>query len=153
MSLKSGLTAGFAATVVLSVLMMIKQAMGVMPEVNPIADIVRAADDLSGAYLPMIAGWVGHFFIGTVAWGIAYALTSPMLPGGAALKGAAFGVIAWLATMIIFMPLAGHGFFAMQLGMMAAVGTLILHLIFGVVLGVVYAKAQGGAARADVLPN
>lgn len=153
MSIKSGLTAGFAATVVLSVLMMMKHLMGVMPEVNPIADIVKVADNFSGAHLPMIAGWVGHFLIGTVAWGIAYTILSPMLPGGPAVKGAVFGVIAWLAMMIVFMPLAGHGLFAMQLGMMAAVATLMLHLIYGVVLGVVYAKSEGGAARADVRPR
>lgn len=64
-----------------------------------------------------------------------------------------FGVIAWLAMMIVFMPLAGHGFFAMRLGLMAAVATLLLHLIYGLVLGLVYGKSEGGAARADIRPS
>jgi uncharacterized membrane protein YagU involved in acid resistance len=153
MSIKSGLTAGFAATVVLSLMMMMKHAMGLMPAVNPIGDIVHVADAATGQQLPMFVGWLGHFAIGTVAWGILYALIHRSLPGGALMKGAVFGVLAWLAMMVLFMPLAGHGFFAMKLGMMAMVGTLVLHLIYGMVLGVVYAKSQGGAARADVMPN
>ncbi|HOX90833.1 MAG TPA: hypothetical protein P5024_06955 [Burkholderiaceae bacterium] len=153
MSIKSGLTAGFAATVVLSVLMMMKHAMGLMPEVNPIGDIVHLADAATGQQLPMIAGWVGHFAIGTVAWGILYSILQSALPGGAVVKGAVFGVLAWLAMMVLFMPLAGHGLFAMKLGVMAMMATLMLHLIYGIVLGVVYAKSQGGAARADVMPG
>lgn len=66
MSIRSGLTAGFAAAVVLSGLMMVKHAMGVMPEITPIGDIVRLADGFSGAHLPAAAGWIGHFLIGTV---------------------------------------------------------------------------------------
>jgi hypothetical protein len=42
--------------------------------------------------------------------------------------------------MIIFMPLAGHGLFALSLGPQATVATLVLHLIYGAVLGVAYAK-------------
>jgi hypothetical protein len=37
-------------------------------------------------------------------------------------------------------PLAGHGLFALSLGPQATVATLVLHLIYGAVLGVAYAK-------------
>ena len=37
------------------------------------------------------------------------------------------------------MPMAGAGFFGMQLGMMTPVMTLVMHLVFGAVLGGVYA--------------
>jgi hypothetical protein len=138
MSIKSGLIAGFVATVVLSLLMMLKHTLGAMPALNPIADIVQIADHFTGARLPMLAGWIGHFLIGTLAWGIAYAIIAPVLPGDASVKGLIFGGLAWLAMMIVFMPLAGNGFFAMKLGMAVVVATLALHLVYGVVLGVVY---------------
>ena len=57
------------------------------------------------------------------------------------MKGLILGLIAWLAMMIIFMPLAGLGFFAMQIGPAAAVATLVLRLIYGGVLGAVYANS------------
>ena len=40
--------------------------------------------------------------------------------------------------MIVMMPIAGAGLFGQRLGMMTPVVTLVLHLVFGVVLGGVY---------------
>ena len=45
-----------------------------------------------------------------------------------------------LAMMIVFMPLGGHGPFALSLGPHAVVAMLVLHLVYGAVLGVVYAR-------------
>jgi len=42
--------------------------------------------------------------------------------------------------MIVFMPLGGHGPFALSLGPQAVVATLVLHLVYGAVLGVVYTR-------------
>lgn len=42
--------------------------------------------------------------------------------------------------MVMLMPMAGAGLFGMNLGVMAPVMTLVLHLIFGAVLGLSYAK-------------
>jgi len=62
-NLKSGFVAGFAATVVLSVLMVAKGMMGVMPEL----DVAAMLASMVGA--PIIVGWIFHFMIGTLAWG------------------------------------------------------------------------------------
>jgi hypothetical protein len=40
--------------------------------------------------------------------------------------------------MIVMMPMAGAGFFGQVLGIAAPVMTLMLHLVFGAVLGAVY---------------
>ena len=40
LDVRAGLIAGFIATVVLSILMIVKSAAGLMPQLNPIADIV-----------------------------------------------------------------------------------------------------------------
>jgi hypothetical protein len=40
--------------------------------------------------------------------------------------------------MIVMMPMAGAGLFGTGLGMMTPVATLMLHIVFGVVLGGVY---------------
>jgi uncharacterized membrane protein YagU involved in acid resistance len=130
-SIGRGVLAGIAATVVLSVLMVMKAAMGLMPELNPIAMI----SNMLG--MPMPVGWVMHFMIGII-WGIAFALTSRMFPGAFWLRGMLFSIAPWLVMMIVMMPMAGAGLFGMNLGMPAPVMTLMLHLIFGAVLGAVY---------------
>jgi len=82
----------------------------------------------------------GRFVIGTVGYGIIYAALQASLPGTPVVKGLIFGALAWLAMMITFEPLAGHGLFALSLGPQATVATLVLHLIYGAALGVAYAK-------------
>lgn len=135
-----GIAAGFTATVVLSVLMVMKQMMGVMPEL----DVAQMLTAMLG--LPSVAfGWVMHFIIGSVVWGVLFAIVSPYLPGGVVTRGTLFGIAAWLMMMVAIMPMAGAGLFGMQLGIMAPMMTLLLHIVFGAVLGWVY-----GALTSDV---
>ena len=62
MNIKTGLISGFVATVVLSILMVVKSKMGVMPELNAISMLAG----MMGASLAM--GWIAHFMIGTFVW-------------------------------------------------------------------------------------
>jgi hypothetical protein len=133
-----GIFAGFVATVVLSALMLMKKSIGVMPELDPIAMITAMA----GARSPVI-GWIGHFVIGSIFWGIGFVVVSPYLPGPYWLRGTIFAVGAWLVMMIVMMPMAGAGLFGTHLGMMAPVVTLVLHLVYGVVLGGTYGVLGG----------
>ena len=151
--IKSGMTAGFTATVVISLLMVAKSALGLAPALNPIKDIASVVDAFAGTRLPPDTGWLGHFVIGGVVWGVLYAWVEPSLPGEPVAKGLIFAVGAWIAMMIVFMPLAGQGFFGVDDGPIAAIGTLVLHLVYGAVLGVVNASQSDGAATADVRPN
>lgn len=136
--MKNGVIAGLAATVVLSVIMIMKSVMGVLPEFNVIGDWVAVLSTF-GLPASMPIGWIAHFVLGAV-FGAAYAQFRGMLPGSDVVAGIAFGVAAWLGMMIAFMPLAGNGVFGMNIGMMVPVMTLVLHVIFGAVLGLVYGK-------------
>jgi len=134
MNIKAGIISGFVATVVLSAFMVMKTMMGVMPELNA----VKMLADMMGA--PMMMGWVAHFAIGTLVWGTLFALLVNKLPGGTVVSAIIFSIGAWLMMMIGPMPMAGAGLFAMNMGMMAPIATLMLHLIFGVALGLTYKK-------------
>ncbi len=137
-----GMVAGFAATVVLSALMLVKAMMGVMPELNP----VKMISDMLGA-TPAI-GWVMHFMIGTVLWGTLFTGLSQRLPfEGRLLNGILFAIGAWLVMMIVMMPMVGAGFFGSHLGMMAPVMTLMLHVVYGLVLGGIYALERPDPTR------
>jgi len=132
--------AGFVATVVLSGLMLMKTMMGLMPQLDVIAMLGKMSGDMMGVGGAGI-GWLLHFMIGTVAWGLLFAFLYKILPGhGAVPKGVSFGVLAWLLMMVLPMPMAGAGLFGLKLGMMAPVMTLVLHIVFGAVMGLVFAK-------------
>jgi len=129
--------AGFVATAVMSVLMVMKTMMGVMPEL----DIAAMLAKMMGAPDTPIIGWVGHFMIGTVGYGIVFALLAGRLPGSLVVQGTIVGMLGWLAMMVMVMPMAGAGLFGLNFGIMAPIMTLMLHLIFGAVLGWVYARS------------
>jgi len=136
-AIRGGLLAGFFATVLVSMMMMIKTATGQFPELH----VVRTISGVIGSPGNLVAGFGAHIFIGTVIWGIAYAMIESRIPiSSHSAKGALFGIVAWLLMMIVFMPLAGAGLFAVHRGSMTVpLITLAYHLVFGLVLGNVYA--------------
>ena len=134
MNIKAGIISGFVATVVLSIIMVVKTKMGVMPELNAI----KMLAGMMGA--PLSMGWIAHFMIGTFVWGILFALLVNKLPGSVLISAILFSIGAWLMMMVGPMPMADEGLFGLNLGMMAPLATLMLHIIWGVVLGLVYKR-------------
>jgi len=128
-----GLIAGLIATIALSAAMLFKQSMGVMPELDPIDMITAMSGTGSRA-----AGWIGHFVIGAIFWGGGFGIVNPYLPGPHWLRGTIFAVGAWLVMMIVVMPVEGAGLFGFGRGTMVAGATLLLHILFGLVMGGVY---------------
>jgi len=81
-----------------------------------------------------------------------FALTAPRIPGRSyAVKGLLFGAAIWLLMMVVFMPLAGEGFFASHRGMLVAGLCLILNVVYGVILSVIYRWLVGPAADASAV--
>jgi len=127
--------AGFIATLVLSLLMVVKGMMGLMPDLN----VIKMLGHMMGS--GPVPGWIAHFVIGAVVWGVGFALLFRFIPGSAPWqKGIVFAIGAWVLMMVVVMPMAGAGLFGLKLGMMAAVMTLVLHVIFGAALGVAYGR-------------
>jgi hypothetical protein len=130
--LTAGIAAGLIATAVLSLLMIVKGMMGVMPGLNVIA--MLAATMGTGTTM----GWVAHFVIG-IGYGVVFSRFSQ---GGdmtkAALKGIVLGIVGWTAMMILLMPMMGKGLFGVEIAsdlLIVPLATLMLHVIFGAVLG------------------
>lgn len=133
-----GIFGGIVATAVMSGLMLMKSAMGLMPQL----DVIQMLSMMLGVSLAV--AWAMHFGIGAM-WGALFALGYRVIPGSNALtKGLVLGVVAWLMMMIAVMPMAGAGLFGMKMGLMAPMMTLALHLIFGAVLGLVYGNRAVG---------
>ena len=133
-----GIIAGLVATFALSLIMMMKSSMGVMPAFDIISDW-KNATAVFGISISSAIAWVLHFALGGL-WGTLYASFHQRLPGGFVVSGIVVGVAAWLGMMIGFMPLAGNGLFALGISPMVTMATLVLHVFFGAVLGFTYSK-------------
>jgi len=138
--IRNGMLASLVGTIVLSAIMVMKQMAGMVPQMNPIADLVGIAHSLLGVPVVPLVGWVLHFAIGVFVWGILFAVLHPTIPGSNLIKGLIFGIGAWLLMMSIFLPMAGQGFFGTNVGIIIPVMALMLHLVYGAVLGITFGK-------------
>ena len=116
-----GIIAGFLATLLLSM------------AVDPIATLARAAD-----VAPPTFGWALHFLVGSLVWGAIFPLAYPHLRGPAWLRGLLFGFVAWMIVMLAIMPLTRGGLFGLALGFAAPTVMLLVHLVYGTLLGSIY---------------
>ncbi|MEJ2433707.1 MAG: hypothetical protein P8Y53_11305 [Pseudolabrys sp.] len=133
-----GIIAGLGATFLLSICMLIKSVAAIVPQANAVQALTKVSTLWLGSPLAPWVGWAEHFFIGTLLWGVAFALVEPLLPGRTWMKGVVFSVGPWILMMVLLMPPAGAGFFGVYLGYGAALATLILHFIYGFTLGAAY---------------
>ena len=136
-------TAGIVGTVAMTFLMIIAPVMG-MPEMN----IGRMLSSFMG--VPLALGWLAHFMIGSglavvYVYGFAQKLT-----GEGWIRGAIYSLIPWLMAQIVVNPMMGAGIFASATPAPFAMvmGSLMGHLVYGAVLGAVYAATQPSRASA-----
>src|SRR6185369_12180348 len=81
---------------------------------------------------------------GGLLWAVLYGLVfESRLRGSSWERGALFAGIPWLFSLAVFLPLVGGGFLGMSLGAgpLPIIGNLVLHLVYGAVLGSVYGPA------------
>ncbi len=121
---------GIGATAVMTIMMLVAPMMG-MPEM-PIGKML--ADFM---HIPVWTGWLMHFMIGIILAAMYVFYGSERIPGSPALKGMLFSLLPFLMAQIAIMPMMGAGIFSMNtsLPMMMVAGSLIGHLVYGLVLG------------------
>lgn len=146
--LRTGVLAGFMATFAMSIALLAAYgiASGIGSETgnalqrwcwalvhNPVAQ--RTAD---GVMLAIGA----NLAVGLVLALVYARFVEPLLDGAGWWKGVRFSLFPWLLSLAIFLPLMGGGFFGMDVGAgpLPIIGNLILHLVYGVVLGAIYAE-------------
>lgn len=128
-----GIIAGFIATLALSAIIVAFNSLGILPQLDIVAHIDRLGS------IQRVAAWIDHFIVGVLLWGPIFAGFDEAVANRPRWqKGLAFGVIAWVAMMLLFMPVVGGGLFGWRFGLMEPIGMLGLHLIYGVVLGLTF---------------
>ncbi len=142
--LMRGMMAGFVATFVVSMILVLRLAAGIMPWYDPIEIMNLAMQDAFDTPDSRELAWGIHFAVGTLIWGFLYGLVTPYLPGRThLLRGLAFGLISWLVVMVTVFPLAGSGLFGLGFGAIAPLSMLLAHVVFGLVIGAVYGRTRG----------
>lgn len=94
-------------------------------------------------------GMIVHFMNGTIIFPLIYVFVLyGFVPGKPWTKGLLWGVVLWLLAQLAVMPMMGGGFFSAQMGgMMAAMGSLVGHLVYGATLGAVTGEPASQATR------
>jgi len=129
-----GILAGFIATVVMTMIMYLAPMMG-MPKMD-------IAGMISGMMkIPWIIGMMIHLMLGVVLFPFIYVyVLADKLPGPGALRGTIWGLILFILAQTMVMPMAGAGFFssASPQQMLMVIGSLMGHVVYGAILGVIY---------------
>ena len=133
--ISQSLVGGIAATVVMTIVMMIAPMMG-LAEMNPPAMV----SGMMG--MPIAVGWIMHFIIGIVfAASYVYFFRFKLPLGNTVLKGIVFGIIIAVMAkigMTIMGAMAGRGTPELEGSMVSMIMALILgHVIFGIVVALV----------------
>jgi uncharacterized membrane protein YagU involved in acid resistance len=105
-------------------------------------DVAKMLGDFLG--IGRNLGMALHFINGTIIFPLilAYVLWN-LLPGGPTSKGTIWGLILWFLAQAIVTPMMGGGFFSVNMGgMMAVIGSLMGHIIYGATLGAVTGPAK-----------
>ncbi len=113
-------------------------------------------NQLIDATAPNLYAATAVFFAGGLIWALLYALIfEPRLHGPAWKRGVEFALVPWLVSLLIFMPLLGGGFLGLSLGAgpLPIAGNLILHALYGAVLGVVWDSAESVVDYPRQAPN
>lgn len=162
--LRDGLASGFIATFAMTVAMAAAYAIA-----NAVGDsggnalarwfAALTSNEMTNNVSDIFAiGMILNLVMGLI-WALIYArLVEPRLEGPGWRKGALFALIPWFLSIVVFFPIAGIGIFGtgIDAGILPVLGNLILHLVFGIVLGTLYAMEVGdgtGRSRDDVQAN
>ena len=96
------------------------------------------------------AGLMMHFVNGVVIFPAIYvSALYAHLPGSPAVRGTVWGAALWLVAQTVVMPMTGAGLFSSAMGgVMAAMGSLIGHVLYGSLLGIVASAPQARLAHA-----
>jgi hypothetical protein len=97
----------------------------------------KLTEDVSDRFFAVM---VANLVFGLV-WALIYAgIFNPAVDGAGWKSGALFSLIPWVLSICVFFPIAEAGFLGIDLdaGPLPVIGNLIVHLVFGLVLGSMY---------------
>jgi hypothetical protein len=152
----AGAVAGLLAGVVFGIMMQMMKAPtsdgGQVPMMAMVAMIVRSES--------LVVGWIYHLFNSAIIgalFGWLLGARAEAGSGGGTAWGTLWGLVWWVLGGLILMPLLlGMPAFAslrMPQMRLAAMGSLVGHLIYGGILGFAYARLRRSGVRSTPVPG
>ncbi len=130
---KRGFSWGLLATLAMTIVMGLGMASGKapMPDPIPIAIMKQLLGEVPQPVL-MATGLIAHFLYG----GIFGAILGTLFEGQIKVwHGLVLGILLWVVMQVIVLPVIGWGIFGSGVTPKIAVATLVLHLVYGGVVG------------------
>lgn len=142
-TLSRAVLGGLAGTAAMTAMMYL-----VAPMMGLRMDIAAMLGSMLGG--SWIAGMMMHFVNGAVIFPAIYVYALyAHLPGSPVVRGTVWGVALWLVAQTVVMPMMGAGLFSSAMGgIMAAMGSLIGHVLYGSVFGIVASAPEPRVAHA-----
>lgn len=128
---RTGTLAGLMTVSITTVLNLLSRAVGILPDSMDLRQMAAFIDPLEFPTLALIAGIAVHVIAGGL-YGLIY---GALVKRFSAKSGVSFMLALWLVMMLILFPMTGRGWFGIHEGWGLPVATLILHTVFGVLLG------------------
>lgn len=124
---------GVVATIAMSIPMILGMITGMapMPEPIPKAIVVKVVGEGIPKPLVMLLAAGSHLVYGGFWGAVLSALTRPVTIW----KGIGLGILLWFIMQVAVLPFLGWGLFGSSITPRIAIATLVLHLIYGAVLG------------------
>ena len=131
-TLSRAVLGGFVGTAAMTAMMYL-----VAPMMGLRMDIAAMLGSMLGGI--WAAGMMMHVVNGALIFPAIYAYALyDRVPGSPTIKGTVWGVALWLMAQVIVMPMMGAGLFSSNMGgLMAAMGSLAGHVLYGSLLGVI----------------
>jgi hypothetical protein len=128
-----GFGAGIVATVAMSIVMIAGVLTGISPMPQPIP--LALIHSVVGGDLPqaaiLVLGAGAHLLYGGIFGGVLAMLAYPVTVA----KGVLLGFVLWLVLQVFWLPFLGWGMFGAAITPMIAEATLVLHVIYGAIVG------------------
>lgn len=138
----SGAGWGAVATVAMSALMLAGVATGVAPMPKPIpAALVAETFGTLPEPVRLVLAVAAHLGYGAVAG----ALLAVLVRQVSVRIAAGYGALLWVVMGLVWLPYLGWGLFGTAVTPKIAVATLVLHLVYGVTLGLLLDRRKEAA--------
>ncbi len=136
-----GLVSGLIATLAILLIFLFTDLAGLSFRLNTMPLLADISTRPNPFLVSPVIGWAIHFLIFSLIWSFLYSLAAVKKPGHSVRSYAlGFCLLAWLIMMVFTMPLAGNGYFALKQGVWPFILALLLHLVWGWLVGVVYER-------------
>jgi len=133
--LLNGALVGLFAVIAMTIVMNIAKKMKIMPEKFNMPLMLGSMIEKNDKNRAKKIGILMHLFNGIIFGVIFIYFKSYFIFETTLLQALVWSIILWLVMMFILMPIFGKGLFANKISPRIPILTLIAHLIFGVVLG------------------